>query len=208
MLIKVHDLKIGTHRYSDVPWEQFEQGRIEMHINPERIDFLEIEPDGLPGYARLHIGTRRAILSIADAQRVIATVNQTAAAPAQAPKYMTTELLSMTRDETKNSRSPFWRCGTQAGFTVNVFKHDDPLKDNFNLFDAAGYAPEMMAMSYGDTITWTRDSITVELLQNGSFWNVVRVLARHEGALPDEPEPDDDEILDDGRTDDDDPEED
>lgn len=122
---------------------------------------------------------------------------------AAAPKTNAAKLVSMTRDETKNSRSPFWRCGTSAGFMVNVFKHDDPLKDNFNLFDAAGYAPEMLAMSYGDNITWTRDAIAVELVANGAFWNVVKVENRDMGAMPDEPEPEDDQSSEDIDTDDD-----
>jgi hypothetical protein len=113
--------------------------------------------------------------------------------PSPEPVVMRTNLLSMTRDRTKNSGSPFWRCGTEEGFMVNVFKHDDPLKDSFHLFDHAGYAPEMLNMSYGDTINWTLNSIYIEIQQNGNFWNVVRVFDRPPGAMPDEPEQADDE---------------
>ena len=109
---------------------------------------------------------------------------------APAPKTTSATIIGMTRDMTKNSGSPFWRCSTSKGFMVNVFKHDDPLKDNFSLFELAGYGPEMLAMEYGSSINWINHPIRVELVQNGSFWNVVSVTVRPEGAIPDPQEPD------------------
>lgn len=194
-------LKIETHEvYNE--WDNKKQAyavkvedQSEVWIDPERVSRIRFKTT-FDGYAEIRCGTERFQVTEAEARRIIDQINNQTpapAAPAPAPLHKTVEILSMTRDRTKNSGSPFWRCGTSEGFTVNVFKHDDPLKDNFNLFDHAGYAPEMINMNYGDTITWTRDKITVEIEQNGAFWNVVRVLQRADGALPDEPEPDDDD---------------
>lgn len=194
MLLKIHEILLGESHSAKTNWEPFEQAREELYINPDRVSWLKM-PTGTAKYAILRLDTRQMTISPEDGQRILDHHSPAPAAPtpASGPMMKTTEILSMTRDETRSSRSPMWRCGTQAGFTVNVFKHDDPLKDTFGLFDAAGYAPEMLAMNYGDTITWTRDSITVELLQNGSFWNVSKVLKRPDLAFPDEPEPEDDD---------------
>jgi len=165
------------------------------YLNPTHLRAVLFSDD--EGFAILEMsGGQSYTTTCEEARRIIAAINETPAAPLAAgngftlpPKHTTAEIVSMTRDETKNSRSPFWRCGTKAGFMVNVFQHDDPLKNNFSLFEEAGFGPEMSAMSYGDNITWTRDSITVELEENGKFWNVVRVLKR-DGEMPDESEDD------------------
>lgn len=104
-------------------------------------------------------------------------------------KTMSMEIISMTRDNTRNSGSPFWRCATDSGIMVNVFRHDDPLRDTFHLFDEAGFAAPMVAMQYGETIGWQKDGITVDCVDSGGFWKVVAVTAREPGQHPD---PDDD----------------
>lgn len=164
---------------------------IRAYINPERVSGILFAPDGFEGFACIQCDANEHWVYEQDADKLVEHINQTPApaAPAPAPKMTAARLVSMTRDETKNSRSPMWRCGTEAGFMVNVFKHDDPLKDTFQPFFEAGYDVEMLSMNYGDTLTWTRDPIDVELVQNGSFWNVVKVDKRPAGALPDEPEP-------------------
>lgn len=99
------------------------------------------------------------------------------------------EITAMTRDATKNSGSPFWRCATSTGIMVNVFQHDDPLKDTFHLFDEAGFAAPMIAMKYGQTIGWQANPLTVDCIPNGNFWNVVSVVVRR---VDQNPDPDDD----------------
>lgn len=195
MLIKIE--QVDAYNEWDSGKQEYRvsiEGRWEAWINPERITRVNFKV-AFEGIAEIRCANERLQVTVAEANRIIDHINQTPApaapAPVAAPKTMTTKLLSMTRDETKNSRSPFWRCGTSEGFTVNVFKHDDPLKDNFKLFEAARYGPEMLAMNYGDTITWTRNPIAVDLVQNGQFWNVTFVTFRADGVLPDEPEPDD-----------------
>lgn len=131
--------------------------------------------------------------SATEGRELLALINN-AAAPVAAPAPKTTDvaIISMTRDQTKNSGSPMWRCGTDRGFMVNVFRHDDPLKDAFNLFNVADYGEPMSVMMYGETINWTKHPIKVSLVQNGSFWNVVSVVQRPEDAEPDPPPEDDD----------------
>lgn len=194
MLIRIKKLELQP-KWADDDTTLTVGSEIRAYINPARISAILFAPDGFEGVACIQCDGNEHWVYEADADALVEHINQTPApaAPASAPLHKAVEILSMTRDRTKNSGSPMWRCGTSEGFTVNVFQHDDPLKDTFNLFDHAGYAPEMVNMNYGDTITWTRDSISVEIQQNGAFWNVVRVLDREPDALPDEPEPDDDE---------------
>jgi hypothetical protein len=196
MLIKVTAIEVASNASTGEARRSFTQLRREMHINPDKVLFVKL-PDSDVELARLRIEAFETWISIEDARLVIDACNQTPAAaaprPDVAPLLVPARLVAMTRDETKNSQSPMWRCATEAGFMVNVFKHTDPLKDTFHLFDEAGYAPEMLAMEYNDTLTWTRDYIAVELVQNGRYWNVVKVLKRIDGHMPDEPEPDDDE---------------
>lgn len=103
------------------------------------------------------------------------------------------EIVSMTRDHTEKSRSPFWRCFTSEGISVNVFKHDDELKDNFHLFVDAGYGLIMMAMEYGETLNWTQDPVLCDVVAQGRYWNVVVVTACADTPKPDTPESDENE---------------
>lgn len=175
MLLKIRDASTGKDNY----------------VNPDSVDI--VIPAAQPsGYFYVHMyGNPVLIIDSAGLQELLATTAPaTAPAPAAAPKTTSAKITAMTRDQTKNSGSPMWRCATEAGFMVNVFKHDDQLKDTFHLLWQAGYGGIMEAMNLGDTITWTRDPVAVELVQNGSFWNVAAVALRPDAAMPDEPEPD------------------
>lgn len=128
------------------------------------------------------------------ARALMARMNNQAAAQVithdQAPTTtITTKLLAMTRDTTK-SGGTMWRCSTERGFMVNVFQHDDPLKDSFTLFVTAGYGPDMTTLEPGETLNWLQHPVQVELRASGAFWNVVTVTTRPADALPDAPEAD------------------
>jgi len=86
------------------------------------------------------------------------------------------QIVSMTRGSTRNSSSPMWRCTTADGERVNIFKHADPVKNSFALFQAAGYAPALDTMVDGEERTWKRNPIFVTLAKDGQWWNIIAVL--------------------------------
>lgn len=61
-------------------------------------------------------------------------------------------IVSMQAGLTKGSQSPMWRCVCHDGERVNVFRHTDPQKNNFALFEQAGYAYEMNLMQDGEEV--------------------------------------------------------
>jgi len=83
-----------------------------------------------------------------------------------------------------------WRCQTQNGERVNVFKHADPTRDTFSLFHVAGYSPEMSAMQLGDMLTWETNPILVTMVKTPDksgkeWWNITAVDSRPTDAQPD-----------------------
>jgi hypothetical protein len=103
-------------------------------------------------------------------------------------KYRQVSIVKMTRGETRSSASPLWRCLTADGLMVNVFKHADPLKDNFLLFVDAGYASEMEKMQIGDELIWTTHPVRCVVQADGGWWRIADVETRARGAYPDPPE--------------------
>lgn len=196
MLIKVTGIEVGSTSSTGEARKPVIQSRHELHINPDRVVFVRM-PTDTETMARVRVDNFETWVSAEDARLIIDQSNKTPApAAAPAPKNASTTITAMTRDITK-SGGVMWRCATEKGFMVNVFAHDDPLKDTFALFVAAGYAGPMSAMRHGDTINWTVSPVAVELVQNGAFWNVVTVCDRPEGAMPDADQPEGDG--DDGR---------
>ncbi len=111
-----------------------------------------------------------------------------AAAPGSPGK--TTEITRMEAGRTKNSASPMWRCVCSDGTKVNVFRHTDPEKNNFQLFEDAGYAPEMEQLKDGAALHWKTHPVRVTLHKPGDFWEVVQVQPRPANARPDPVLPD------------------
>jgi hypothetical protein len=69
---------------------------------------------------------------------------------------------------------------------VNVFKHQDPDKNSFELFRAAGYElPFVMLENPGETDLWKNHPIEVEMRKVGQWWEVVKVTPRPVNAIPD-----------------------
>jgi DNA polymerase-3 subunit epsilon len=85
------------------------------------------------------------------------------------------KIVRMERGETSNSKSPMWRCIDEDGDRVNVFKHSDPAKDSFKLFDEAGYGSMMELMKLGDVLTWNQYPIAVHMQKKGDWWNITHV---------------------------------
>lgn len=96
------------------------------------------------------------------------------------------EIVFVRRDVTQRSASPLYRCATQDGRTVNIFQHSDPAKDNFHLFEQAGYADALLSLKeIGDSQNWGAWPIAVTVVFDGRFWNIQGVTQRPDGAVPD-----------------------
>lgn len=97
-------------------------------------------------------------------------------------------IIRIERDETANSKSPMWRCVCNDGDRVNIFKHTDPAKNTFALFDAAGYGATLVAMDVKAIAHWKTTPITVTLVKQSpeaKFWDVAAVAPIVDGAGPD-----------------------
>jgi DNA polymerase III epsilon subunit-like protein len=99
----------------------------------------------------------------------------------------THKIVKMTRGLTSGSRSPMWRCETEDGQRVNVFKHYDPNKNSFRFFEDAGYAVEMLALATDESLIWRTTPVAVQLEKtpDGKWWEIIAVAARNAGDLPD-----------------------
>ena len=84
-----------------------------------------------------------------------------------------TTITMIQRDETKNNQRPMWRCTTATGEKVNIFLNvDDPSKDNFHLFEDAGWADFLMEIFL---YAQAQAEIYVALRKDGQWWNIVAV---------------------------------
>jgi hypothetical protein len=126
--------------------------------------------------------------SIENGEALLTLMNNQAAsnpAPQPASHSVPAKLIAMTRDTTRGSGSPMWRCFSDEGHQVNVFEHSDPLKDNMRLFEKAGYADHMRLLEIGESLNWTQHPVEVELVTDGKFWKVVSVKDCPGSAMPD-----------------------
>jgi len=114
--------------------------------------------------------------------REVVQLHTPAAAPGSPGKP--TEITRMEAGRTKNSASPMWRCVCSDGTKVNIFKHADADKNNFSLFEGAGYAPEMEQLKDGATLDWKTHPVRVTLHKPGDFWEVVQVQPRRKMPNP------------------------
>lgn len=74
---------------------------------------------------------------------------------------------------TKNNQRPMWRCQTDIGEKVNIFLNvDEPEKDNFNLFEAAGFGDFLKDIGNFETLDC---QIFVAMQKNGQWWEIVKV---------------------------------
>lgn len=93
-------------------------------------------------------------------------------------------IISMQRGETQGSKSPMWRCMTLDNERVNVFKHEDPNKNNYDLFSRAGYG-EIENLVLGEELTWKRHPVGIVMEKSGKWWEIKAVLPRQANAQPD-----------------------
>lgn len=162
-------MKLRTISYTygrTIPTKQYGNDRLEVTVSAE-LEEGESPADALAQLRQL--GELKALL---DADELAVTKPFTA-------------ITFVRRDVTKTSGSPLWRCSTSDGRSVNIFKHEDPAKDNFHLFETAGYADALLALDVGDSQNWQGFPIYVSLGMDGRFWNVLTVEKRLERAVPD-----------------------
>ncbi|MBI5671290.1 MAG: 3'-5' exonuclease [Chloroflexi bacterium] len=107
---------------------------------------------------------------------------------------ITAKIVSLQAGLTKNSQSPMWRCTTDTGERVNVFKHSDPDKNSFGLFEAAGYGTALLSMVNGQVMTWKNTPIEVTMTKDGQWWQVIAVSPRPDDCQPDPVEAPDREL--------------
>lgn len=68
------------------------------------------------------------------------------------------------------------RCTCAEGYEVNVFDHQDPLRDTFSLFREHGY--DYWNDCETDTVLhYGEPGIEIRLKQDGQFWKVIRVVS-------------------------------
>lgn len=75
------------------------------------------------------------------------------------------------RGETKNTGSPIWRCYTDTGEQVNIFKHDDPTKDSYHIIAPfTGFATRLDAMQPEERLD-TYPNTTQFIIRANGPWN-------------------------------------
>lgn len=84
-----------------------------------------------------------------------------------------TTIATIERGETSTNQRPMWRCTTDDGKKVNIFLNtDEKEKDNFHLFEAAGWGEKLQEMALYSTID---QDIQIAMKKAGKFWEVVLV---------------------------------
>lgn len=99
------------------------------------------------------------------------------------------EVVEVERDQfyskTSGGYRPMWRLKTSDGRKVNLFDHSDPLRDQSPLLKESDYDFVFRPMSNGQIDRWTASPICVDLVADGSFWKVIKIKPRADGASPD-----------------------
>jgi DNA polymerase III subunit epsilon len=87
-----------------------------------------------------------------------------------------------TYGNTWSTGSDMWKCMTQSGRTVYIFKHDDPGKDNYHLFKQAGWSEEL------ERSKWSSVSINMKIPVHlgvaDDRWKIVSVDNKQIGEKP------------------------
>lgn len=140
-----------------------------MLINPAQITDLYFDDNG--GISLHTVNDRGYSITQAEADAVIAALG---GETKKENPVQITWIVSAERDQTKNSASPMWRCTTEAGERVNVFKHTDPTKDTFHLFAEADYGMQLEEIPLYATVDFD-PGICVSLAKKGQWWEVIAV---------------------------------
>lgn len=89
----------------------------------------------------------------------------------------THEIIRIERGQTKGSGSPMYKCLTGDNQQVNIFQHELPERNTFELMVQAGYAAFTL-LELGEVQYWREHPIRVELVKDGSWWKLAAVEPR------------------------------
>ena len=99
---------------------------------------------------------------------------------------------SIERDVTNKNvagkaQNPMWRCICNDGTKFNAFVSENPDRNTFSLFDAAGYGLDLMAMQVGERLDWLKHpiSVTIQPTLDGKWWELLSVAMRPADAVAD-----------------------
>jgi len=114
---------------------------------------------------------RRQIEEIAPMlDKLLDTIRQITAP--EAPK--TLHIVRVERGESSGSKSPKWTCDLLEGGKLWVFQHSDPARNNFPLFEDAGYGI-LTGMRVGEHFDCYETPIEITAEKEGNFWRVLTV---------------------------------
>jgi len=95
-------------------------------------------------------------------------------------------IISVERGESSGSKSPKWTCELREGGKLWVFQHNDPERNNYPLFAAAGYGDVLDAMAVGETLFFNTTPIRVLAKKDDkNYWRVTDVLPATPNFAPD-----------------------
>jgi len=91
------------------------------------------------------------------------------------------------RNAVGKPQNPMWRCICNDGTKFNVFVSENPDRNTFSLFDAAGYGLDLMAMQVGERVDWIKHpiSVTIQPTLDGKWWELLSVAMRPSDAVAD-----------------------
>ena len=97
---------------------------------------------------------------------------------------MLVKIIDIARAKSKSGIT-MWRAKCDDGKEMFVFKHRDPSRNTFALFEQAGYGDHLAQLSYGQGVRWNTYPIEVEVEQDGQWWKIVSVTPKPVNAAPD-----------------------
>lgn len=89
----------------------------------------------------------------------------------------TLRIVRVERGESSGSRSPKWTCDLAEGGKLWVFQHSDPARNNFPLFEDAGYGI-LTGMRVGEHFECYETPIEIIAEKEGNFWRVLSVVPK------------------------------
>lgn len=103
-----------------------------------------------------------------------------------------TKITIIERDVTNKAavgkpQNPMWRCTCADGTKFNVFQSENPDRDTFSLFAAAGYGLDLSQMQVGERLEWFKHPIEAMIrpTPDGKWWELLSVAMRPDIAVPD-----------------------
>lgn len=133
-------------------------------------------------YALINLTDGRGVrTSHEEANRVVAILTD---ADKPESSFVTSYIVRVERSTTIIANRPVWRCITNDGFRLYIYKHEQPHIDNFAMFEKAGWADDLNAIELYQTVDLEM-SIPVTLKGAGEWYEIVLVHNRSDDSLID-----------------------